>query len=143
MKKFVTIKGIGRKNGGFNVWSGNCDFEDAAGLWCKLAYADGVRIDFALDREWLSCGSSAKNIKEFLDEALEKGFIDSYKLEEPKEGLMSEEQTRIFLQRSILAYVMNYNKKDGIYGIKDLLNAQEDLNRLIMLEDIARNPLLK
>ena len=56
---------------------------------------------------------------------------------------LKEEQTRIFLQRSILAYVMNYNKKDGIYGIKDLLNAQEDLNRLIMLEDIARNPLLK
>lgn len=32
MKKFVTVKGTGRRNGGFDTWSGNWDFEDAR-LW--------------------------------------------------------------------------------------------------------------
>lgn len=28
MKKIVTVKGTDRKNGGFDTWSGNWDFED-------------------------------------------------------------------------------------------------------------------
>lgn len=84
MEKFVTVKGTGRKNGGFDTWSGNWDFKDVVGLWNELQCIDGIYVDFALEREWIECGDFSKNIKEFLDEALEKGFIDSYKLEEPK-----------------------------------------------------------
>lgn len=135
MEKFVAIKGIGRKNGGFDVWFGNWDFENVAGLWCELAYVDGECVNFALENEWLSCGDLAKNIKEFLDEALEKGFIDSYKLEEPKEKLALEEQTRDFLKDSILKHVASYENKDGLI---DLLKAQEYLSRLIMLEETKR-----
>lgn len=85
MKKFVTVKGTGRKNGGFDTWSGNWDFKDVVGLWNELQVIDMTYVDFSLEREWLECGDNAENIKEFLDEALEKGFIDGYELEEPKE----------------------------------------------------------
>ena len=85
MEKFVTIKGTGKRNGGYDTWSGNWDYEDVAGLWREIQQADMTYVDLGMQGEWLECGDDAENIKVFLDEAVEKGFIDGYKLEEPEE----------------------------------------------------------
>lgn len=85
MEKFVTIKGTGKRNGGYDTWSGNWDYEDVTGLWREIQQADMTYVDLDMQEAWLECGDDAENIKVFLDEAVEKGFIDGYKLEEPEE----------------------------------------------------------